>query len=84
MNPKDRETLERLTNFNSDWYKKEILDKQEHAEMQEDFMEEPKDTYENIAPHHMKAIEAGLANLEAGRMISGEDFRKKMRKRFGI
>lgn len=84
MTQQDRETLERLTDFNYARYKEEVLDKQEHAETATNAIEEPPKGYENIPPHHMKAIEAGLADLEAGRMISGEDFRKKMRKRFGI
>lgn len=84
MTQEQRETLERLTDFNYAWYKENVLDKKEQDEQTTEKVEEPAGSYENIPPHHIKAIERGLADIEAGRTISGDDFRKEMRRKRGL
>ncbi len=84
MTKSERETLERLTDFDYAWYKENVLDKKENEAKTEQKVEEPAGDYENIPSHHRAAIERGLADVEAGRMISGEDFRKEMRAKFGL
>lgn len=84
MNQKDRETLERLTDFNYDWYKKEVLDKQEHIETTSVAVEEPSKAYDRIPAHHRAVIAAGLADLEAGRVTLMDDFVNEMDKKFGL
>ena len=84
MTKEQREILERLTDFNYEWYKENVLDTKEPLQKTDVKVEEPAGHYENIPPHHMAAIERGLADAAAGRMISGKDFRKEMRSKFGL
>jgi predicted transcriptional regulator len=84
MTKQDRETLERLTDFDYAWYKENVLDNKEVTEESTSKVEEPVGDYENIPQHHLAAIERGLADVAAGRMMSGEDFRKEMRAKFGL
>lgn len=84
MTKQERETLERLTNFDYAWYKENLLDKKTNEDQTAEEVEEPGGDYENIPQHHLAAIERGLADAAAGRMISGEDFRKEMRAKFGL
>lgn len=84
MTQEERETLERLTDFNYAWYKENVLDKKESNKQTAEKVEEPSSDYENIPAHHIAAIERGLADLEAGRTISGADFRKDLRRKRGL
>lgn len=84
MTQEERETLKRLTDFNYAWYKENVLDKKESNDQTTENVEEPAAVYENIPAHHIAAIERGLADLEAGRTISGADFRKEMRRKRGL
>jgi predicted transcriptional regulator len=84
MTKQERGTLERLTDFDYAWYKENVLDKKARKEETEKKVDEPAGDYENIPSHHLAAIERGLADAAAGRMISGKDFRKKMRAKFGL
>jgi hypothetical protein len=84
MTKQEREILERLTDFDYAWYKENVLDKKARKEETEKKVDEPAGDYENIPSHHLAAIERGLADAAAGRMISGEIFRKEMRAKFGL
>lgn len=84
MTPEERETLERLTDFNHAWYKENVLDKKEVTEESTDKVEEPAGDYENIPSHHIAAIERGLADAAAGRMIPMDEALENLKKKFGF
>ncbi|MEN8815332.1 MAG: hypothetical protein ABF274_00490 [Nonlabens sp.] len=84
MTKEQRETLERLTDFDYAWYKENVLDKKLSNDPSTETVEEPARDYENIPQHHIAAIERGIAQADAGEMISGKDFRREMRQKRGL
>lgn len=84
MTQEERETLERLTDFNYAWYKENVLDKKESNKQTAEKVEEPSSDYENIPAHHIAAIERGLADAAAGRMIPMDEVIRKLDKKYGF
>ncbi len=65
------------TYFNYAGYKENVLDEKTSEDPTTEKVEEPAGDYENIPQHHLAAIERGLADTAAGRMIPMEDVIKK-------
>ena len=84
MTKQERETLERLTDFDYAWYKENVLDKKAGTEDNDPKVDEPASDYENIPSHHLAAIERGLADAAAGRMIPMDEVIKKLDKKYGF
>jgi predicted transcriptional regulator len=84
MTKQERETLERLTDFDYDWYKENVLDKKAEEEVTEEKVDEPAGDYENIPSHHLAAIERGLADAAVGRMIPMDEALNSIKKKFGF
>ena len=84
MTKQERETLERLTDFDYAWYKENVLDKKAGTEETEENVDEPAGDYENIPSHHLAAIERGLADAAAGRMIPMDEALDSLKRKFGF
>ena len=84
MTKQERETLERLTDFDYVWYKENVLDKKAGTEETEENVDEPASDYENIPSHHLAAIERGLADADAGRMIPMDEALDSLKRKFGF
>jgi hypothetical protein len=84
MTKQERETLERLTDFDYAWYKENVLDKKAEEEVTEEKVDEPAGDYENIPSHHLPAIVRGINQANAGELMSKGDEEKLIRKRYGF
>lgn len=84
MTKQEREILERLTDFDYAWYKENVLDKKAGTENTDQKVDEPASDYENIPSHHLAAIERGLADAAAGRMIPMDEALESLKKKFGF
>lgn len=84
MTKQEREILERLTDFDYAWYKENVLDKKAGTENTDQKVDEPASDYENIPAHHLAAIERGLADAAAGRMIPMDEALESLKKKFGF
>jgi|GEM_PF-6373924 len=84
MTQEEREILERLTDFNYAWYKENVLNKKESNDQTAEKVEEPSGDYENIPAHHIAAVERGLADAAAGRMIPMDEVLDNLKKKFGF
>jgi hypothetical protein len=56
MTKQERETLERLTDFNYAWYKENVMDKKTIEDQTAEEVEGPGGDYENIPQHHLASI----------------------------
>jgi predicted transcriptional regulator len=61
-----------------------VLDKKAEEEVTEEKVDEPAGDYENIPSHHLAAIERGLADAAAGRMIPMDEALDSIKKKFGF